>query len=339
MRKSIWNRQIRQKVWATLLGALGLVLLLTGCRTSQPRMYRVGIICGSEFFLPVVEGFKAKMAEYGYVEGKNITYTIPAPDPRPAEQRRMAEEFVASGVDLILAVPSEPAIEAKQVTQGIDIPVVFAYAGIEDGSLITDSRQPGGNITGVRFPGPEQIAKRLEILVEIVPQARRVWIGYQRDYPNTEPALAALRPLASSLNVTLVEVPALTVEELRADLAARAAAEDIGIDAIILMPDILNHSPEGWAEIKTFAREHKVPIGGSFLYTVEEGALFGNCNDLFKVGELAAVPADKILRGTPAGTIPVLTPNDELYVNLRVAQDLGIQIPDHLLAQAVQVVR
>ncbi len=322
-----------------LLITVALVLLLVNCQPSQPKMYRVGIICGSEFFLPVVEGFKAKMAEYGYVEGKNITYAIPAPDPRPAEQRRIAEQFVAEGVDLILAVPTEPAVAAKIATQGTNIPVVFAYAGIEDGSLITDSRQPGGNITGVRFPGPEQIAKRLEILVEAIPRVRRVWIGYHKEYPNTAPVLAALRPLASSLNVTLVEVPALTVEELRADLDARAAADDIGVDGIILMPDILNHSPEGWAVINRFAKKHRVPIGGSFLYTVEDGALFGNCNDLFRVGELAAFPADQILRGVPPSTIPVLTPNDELYVNLRAAYEVGIQMPEHLVAQAVRVIR
>jgi len=200
-------------------------------------------------------------------------------------------------------------------------------------------REPGGNTSGVRFPGPEQISKRLEILLEIAPQVKRVWIGYDKNYLNTAPALEALRPLAASLGVTLVEVPAASIADLEADLSARAASGDVGIDAIILMPDIFNHSPDGWGLISTFAAEHDVILGGSFLYTVEQGAVFGNANDLYKVGEQAAPIADKILRGTPAGTIPVVTPEQELWINYKVAQELGLTVPESLLGMAAEIIR
>lgn len=323
------------------LGILVVIVLapLLGACAPKPKTYQVGILCGSDAFLEVVNGFKAGMANLGYIEGKNVIYDVQALNADPVGEQRAAEQFVANKVDLIFAVPTEPALAAQAATRGTNIPIVFAYAGIENSGLVNSVREPGGNITGVRFPGPEQLSKRLEIMLELAPQVRRLWIGYHKNYPNTGPALEALRPLAASRGVTLVEVPATTVEELEADLASRATKEDIGIDAIMLMPDILNHSPAGWELIRTFAAQHRVLLAGSFPYTVEQGAVFGNANDLVKVGELSAPLADKILKGTPAGTIPVVTPEQELYINYKVAQELGLTVPQSLLGQAAKIIR
>ena len=155
-------------------------------------------------------------------------------------------------------------------------------------------RKPGRNTTGLRFPGPETISKRLELLLEFLPWVKRVWIGYDKNYPNTAATLETLRPLSVSKGITLIEVPAESIEDIKADLAHREKRKDMGLDAIILMPDTFNHSPAGWGVIRTFAAEHKIPICGSFLYTVEQGALFGNANDIFKAGELIATLAKKI---------------------------------------------
>ena len=252
----------------------------------------------------------------------------------------IAEKFVEDKVDLIFTSGSTPAaLAAKAATQGTDIPVVFAYATTEESGLIESVREPGGNITGVRYPGHEMMIKRLEILREIAPEAKRVWIGYDINNPNTAAALETLHSAVPSLGVTLVEVPATTMEEIEADLAARAAADDLGLDAIILMPDGFNHAPDGFAMLSQFAAEHKVPLGGSFPFTVEAGAVFGNANDLIKVGELAAPIADKVLKGTPAGEIPVLTPEQDIWINYKVAQDLGLTIPESLLSQATEIIR
>lgn len=306
---------------------------------ENAKIYKIGILSGTDAFLPIADGFKAKMTELGYAEGKNIVYDIQKTNADPAGEERAAKKFVDDKADLIFTYPTEPTVTAKEVTRGTNIPVVFAYAGVEGSTLVNSVREPGGSITGVRFPGPEQISKRLEILLEIAPSVKRVWIGYDKNYPNTAPALAALRPLALSKNVTLVEVPAATMEELKADIEARNKSADIGMDAIILMPDIFNHHPDGWAVINKFAAEHKLPLGGSFLYTVEQGAVFGNANDLVKVGNLAAPLADKILKGTPAGTIPVVTPEQDLWINYKRAQELGLAVPEDLLNRANKIIR
>jgi putative ABC transport system substrate-binding protein len=300
----------------------------------------VGIIRGEGAFAVIAEGFKAEMAELGYVEGENITYDAPDAGADMSGAQSIAEQFVADEVDLIFVAGSTPgALVAKAATQGTDIPVVFTYAVTEGTGLIESVREPGGNITGVRYPGHEMMIKRLEVLLEIAPEVERVWIGYDVNNPNTAAALETLRPAAASMGLTLVEAAATTPAELAADLAARAAADDIGMDAMILMPDGFNHTTDGLAMLTQFAAEHRVPLGGSLLYTVQAGAVFGNANDLIKVGALAAPLADKVLKGTPAGTIPVVTPDQDLYINYRVAQDLGLTVPEDLLNMATEIIR
>jgi putative ABC transport system substrate-binding protein len=333
--RSAIHATIARIILVTMVGGL----LLSACGADEPQVYRVGILSGTDDFLVIAEGFKAGMAKLGYVEGENIVYDMQQLNADPAGQLQAAEKFVDDKVDLIFSFPTEASVAAKTSVEGTDIPIVFAYAGTEDSTLVESVRNPGGNITGVRYPGPEQINKRVELLLEIVPEVKRIWIGYDKNYPTAAPTLEVLRPLAAANGVTLVEAPVATIDEMAADLAARAESDDLGMDAIILMPDTFNHSPDGWGVISTFAAEHKVPLAGSFLYTVEGGAVFGNANDLFKVGELAAPLADKILRGTSAGEIPVVTPDQDLWINYKVAQELGVEVPESLLGQALEVIR
>jgi putative ABC transport system substrate-binding protein len=314
-----------------------LSLLLSGC-AQKPKVYRVGILSGQSSFAAIGDGFKAKMTELGYVENQNITYIVQAPSADMADKQRLAKQLVDDKVDLIFAFPALETTAARAATQGTNTPVVFGYAQVEGTNLVKSVREPGGNMTGVRYPGPELISRRIEILHEIAPQVKRVWIGYDKNSANIPPAIEALRPTASSLGMTLVEVPVTTLEELQADLAARAKSADLGLDAILAMPDSLNTSSAGTAMLSKFAAEHQVPMAGGLASQVQ-GALFVNGTNFTNVGELAASLADKILKGTPAGTIPVLSPEQELTINYKVAQGLGLTVPEGLLKQAVTIIR
>lgn len=330
------------KCWSVvLLGAMVLSVLMGGCGAEEPVVYRVGILDVPGSFITIADAFKAQMTELGYIEGENIVYDyleVPL-TATPEEAQAIAQEFVDDGVDMIFAFPTPPTIAAHAAVQGTDIPVVFAMSSLEGLNLIESVSEPGGNMTGVRYPGPEMISKRVEILIEMAPQVKRVWIGYDQNHPNTAPSLEVLRPAASTLGLTLVEVPADTLEELEADLAARTASADLGLDAIVTMHDGFNQGPDGYAMLSNFAAEHKIPLAGGTLSTVEQGAIFGNSPDLENVGQLAAPLADKILKGTPAGTIPVVTPEQDLYINYKVAQELGLTVPEGLLNQATEIIR
>jgi putative ABC transport system substrate-binding protein len=324
---------------AVLVLVVVMGLLVSGCGAPKPKVYHVGILSGTSDFLPIGDGFRAKMTELGYIEGKNIVYDVQNADADPVALERMAKKFVDDKVDLIFTIATEATVAAKTATQGTNVPIIFAYAGLDGTNLVKSVREPGGNITGVRYPGTVQIVTRLELLIEMAPWVKRVWIGYDTVHPNATPTLAALRPFAVSKGITLVEVPATAMKDFETDLTARAKLADPGVDAMLLMPDGFNHSPEGWEYIKTFAAERKVPLAGSFLYTVEQGAVFGNADDFVKMGQLAAPLAVKVLNGTQAGTIPLVTPEQNLYINYKVAQELGLTVPEGLLSQAAEIIR
>jgi putative ABC transport system substrate-binding protein len=200
-------------------------------------------------------------------------------------------------------------------------------------------RAPGGNLSGTRFPGPDLIVRRFEFLMEIDPGIQNLYIPYDQNYPNCAPALEALRPVAESSNVRLVELPITALDEVQADLQARAAAEDIGMDAILLMPELLMQSPDGWAMINTFAVDHNLPLVGSSDKTLAIGSLLTYNVNPVESGALAATIADKILRGTPAGTIPIITPEAYLRINYTLAQELGLTVPEGLLQMATEIIR
>lgn len=325
--------------WLRLFFTITLsALLVCGCPPKIDRRHIVAL-SSTPAFQAIFEGFKTQMEALGYREGVNVSFDFHHIHPSSMTPQSLAS-LVGPKADLIFAFPTEAAIAAKEAAYQISgAPVVFAYAGIEGSGLVESVRKPGDNITGVRFPGPEMIGKRLEILHGIAPHAKRVWIGYDKDYPNNKPALAVLRPLADLMGMDLVEVPVGSIEEIADDLEQREGTAHPGVDAILLMPDTYVHSPEGWRLIREFAAKDNLPIAGSFLYTVEEGAVFGNANDLFVVGQLAAPLAAKIFDGIPAGTIPVVTPEQDLYINYKRAGELGIDLPEGLLRQAKVILR
>lgn len=323
-----------------LFALLVAVLLLGGCSAeASPKVYRVGILSGLDFFANTADGFKARMTELGYVEGQNITYDMQKTNFDMAAYKRILQKFAADKVDLILVFPTEASIEAKAATQGTNVPVLFANANIEDTDLVKSVREPGGNITGVRFPGPDLAVKRFEILHELAPQAKRIWVPYQRGYPIVASQLEALRPVAEDAGVTLIEAPADNAAELEADLQGRAQSGDIGLDAILLIAEPLQTTPDAFAVIGKFAAEHKVPIGGTLIAMGGYGTIFGVSTDNVAVGKQAAPLADKIFKGIPAGTIPVASAESFLQINYKVAQELGVEVPEGLLSQADEIIR
>jgi putative ABC transport system substrate-binding protein len=115
--------------------------------------------------------------------------------------------------------------------------------------------------------------------------------------------------------------------------------KNIGIDAIYIMPEILTQTPEGFKLIISFANEHKIPVAGGMPYTTKHGALFSMSSDNVEMGELAAALADKIFKGTPAGSIMVVTPPAHLWLNYKAAEELGISISEGLLVRAEEIIR
>ncbi len=328
--------------WTTALICLVIVgLLLSGCSgVQQPKVYRVGILSGLNFVAVITDGFKARMTELGYVEGKNITYDVQKTDFDLAAYRKILNKFIEDKVDLIVVFPTEATMEAKAATQGTNIPVVFTFCLIEGMGIVKDVRAPGGNMTGVRFPGPDIALKRFEIMRELAPQAKRYYVPYQKGYPIVAPQLEIVRPAAEAAGITLIEAPVNNAAELQADLDARAKSSDLGMDVIFFLVEPLTVTPDAYAVVGKFAYEHKLPIGGALMSAEERySSIFGvNVNPVVS-GKLAAPLADKVLKGMAPGTIPVVSDESFFQINYRAAQDLGVTVPEGLLKQANEVIR
>jgi len=329
-----------QTAWVLLSCVIAITMLLSGCGQAQtPKIYRVGILSGFEFFYPAVDGFKAKMTELGYVEGENIVYDVQSAPVDIEAYRSIAEKFVADQVDLIFVFPTEASMEAKAATQDTNIPVIFdlAFTDVEGINLIDSIREPGGNITGVRFPSSEIASKRLQILLELAPDAKQVFVPYFEGYPNVPGQLDAIDTLAETAGVTLVKFGTTNPEELQAELDRQAASGEL--DAILLLAEPISATPAFFTLLGKYSYEQKIPIGGTMISIDGYSTIFGLLPEAYQTGEHAAVMADKIFNGTPAGTIPVVTAEGLFTISVPAAQELDVTLPDGLLKQADKILQ
>lgn len=310
------------------------------CRDKQEiKVYKVGILTSFAPMLDIAEGFKDKMTALGYKEGVNIVYDLQVKDADPDGEKLAVLKFIDDKVDLIFTFPTEASVTAHRLTRQTDIPVVFAMCGIEGNNLVENVRCPGGNITGVRFPGPDNTIKHLEFLLELKSSIKKVWVTYNPNYPNTPVILNMLRSEVSRKGITLIESPNTTAQEVQYDLESIAASGNIDIDAILLLPEALSQSPDACRVIIDFANKHSIPVGGGVPYTLDLGAIFCLLPDEFEMGQMAAPVAHKILNGTQAGSIPLVTPENHLWLNYKAARKLKLNVTEGLIARAYKVIR
>jgi putative tryptophan/tyrosine transport system substrate-binding protein len=331
-----------QMLWTLVALVIIAALVLSACGSAQQaKVYHVGILSGLDAFSPAVDGFKAKMAELGYVDGKNIIYDLQKTNVDMDAYTNIAKKFVADKVDMIFVFPTEATAVAKAVTQGTNIPVVFtlSFTDVKGIDLINSVREPGGNITGIRFPSVDIASKRLQFLLELVPNAKRILVPYLKDYPNVPGQIDVIGPQAQSAGVELIEFAAASPQDLQAEMDKRAAASEIGFDAILLIAEPLGITPPFYSILGKFSYEHKIPIGGALMEPDGNSSVFGLLPQAKVAGEQAALLADKIFKGTPAGTIPVGTSDSYFQINYKAAQALGVTVPEGLLKQANEVIR
>ena len=334
------TNKLTQKICAVILWTMVVTMVLGGC-AGQAKVYHVGILSGLDAFSPAVDGFKSKMTSLGYIEGKNITYDVQSSNVDTAAYKKFAQKFIAEKVDMIVAFPTEAAMEVKADTQGTNIPVVFllAFTDVSGVNLIDSIREPGGNITGMRFPSADIANKRLQILTEIIPNAKRIFVPYLKDYPNVPGQLDVIRPQAKANGIQLIEFAAASPQDLQTELDRRAALSDIGFDAILQIAEPLGITPAFYSILGNFSYAHKIPIGGALMDQNGHSSIFGLLPQANVAGEQSALIADKIFKGTPAGTIPVGTSDSYFQINFKAAQSFGLTVPDGLLRQADEVIR
>ena len=330
------------RIWALISCVMMAALLMSGCGQAQEsKVYRVGVLSGLDAFSPAIDGLKAKMTELGYVEGKNISYDVQKTNVDIEAYKSIAKKFVDDKVDMIFVFPTEASMEVKAATQGTNIPMVFAlsFTDVKGINLINSIREPGGNVTGVRFPSVDIASKRLDILLEMVPDAKQIFVPYLKGYPNVPGQLDAIRSQAQSRGISLIEFGATSPQDLQAELDSLVTPDGKTVDALLLIAEPLGLTPDFFTVLGKFSSEHQIPIGGAPMVVGDYASIFGLLPDAKTTGEQAALLADKVLKGTAAGTIPVTTADGYFLINYKAAQELGVNVPEGLLKQADEIIR
>lgn len=299
---------------------------------AQQRLPTVGVLNPRPLEMsmvarPVLEA----LAQLGYRDGKEIRIEYRSREGSGKGETTLARELVELKCDLILALGTESGARALR---GSAVPVVFFavdYDPLQKG-IVDNLRRPSGNMTGVYGPVLPLAAKKLEIALEVLPSARRLFVISDIDSADQ---LATLRAAASKRSVELF---AVEYERRPYDVAgAFTRARGAGVDGFIGLS-----SPGLATERATVAKQvasHKMPAFVGRTFMAEFGFVVAYTIDFAKAARQVAHVAVRVLRGAKPSDVAVEQAGDfELVVNLRVARTLGLKVPYSVLARATQLI-
>lgn len=319
-----------------ILIVAGLVMIKNNDKNSPSgKIYKVGILNGLATFNESVNGFEQGMSSLGYVKGKTIDYDVQVKGLSGNEAT--FKRFIADKDNLVVVFPTEPTQEAEEFLKGSGIPIVSLDSTVEGTNIVNSILQPGRNMTGVRYPGPEDSVERLDVLHEIDPSANKILVAYLKDYPNVPAQLAAVQAEAAKLDITIIPQPIAAGGA--ASYVTSLSATNPGFDAIIGLAEPFTSTPAMNGPLYNFANQNNIPIVGSYVNNDNTGPVAAVAPNSYTIGQMGATLADKIFKGWAAGSLPILTPMSNLAVNLKVASSLGITPDTGLLSTATQIIR
>jgi putative tryptophan/tyrosine transport system substrate-binding protein len=317
------------------IAGLGAAAWPLAARAQQPAKPVVGFLTNStESSLREVHAeFLHGLREQGFVEGRNVEVSRHAEsqeDRLPA----LAADLVQRRVAAIFVVPNVGfARIAKNATA--TIPIVFAAGGDPVASgLVANLNRPGGNVTGATFLTIRLVAKRLEILHQIVPTATAIGYLINPNNPQLEAESHELEAAARSLGVRVVAAKASTADEI-ALAVARLTEQKVG--AMLPAADTL-FAVQG-EMLVALADRDALPTIYISPWWVRVGGLVSYGGDPSEADRIAGTYVGRILKGEKPSDLPVQqTTRVEMSVNLRTAKALGLTIPLPLLALADEVI-
>jgi putative ABC transport system substrate-binding protein len=280
------------------------------------------------------QAFRTGLRELGYVEETDVAIDWWYGSGSYEGLAAAVADLATRKPDIIVVESTAAAIAAKRATS--TIPIVMALVADPVGSgLVASLARPGGNATGLTNQTTELMRKRLHIVREALPKAKRVAVLWNQDTPPHRKALQELEAAAKELQLELRPVQARSEAELGVALATIARMD---ADALVAL-DGPFFTANGSTILRAAARA-RVPVFAGYKPLAPQGILIiysAPVKDLF---HRAAGYVDKILRGASPANLPVEQPTKfELVVNLKAARTLGISIPQSLLLQADEVIQ
>lgn len=276
-----------------------------------------------------LKALRAGLQHFGYSEGRNVRLDIRSADGDAGRLSREAAALVAAKVDVIVAYQTPAASAAKQATR--DIPIVFGAAGDPVGTgLVASYANPAGNLTGTTAGAVEVAGKMVELIRELLPQARRFAALANANDLFTKPYLSEITRVATIVNLELDPVLVNPSEPLDAAFERMSAnrAEAVTIQGSLVRKDAVD-----------LANKHLLPSVGSSPALARLGGLMCYSADFNAMMRETAGYIDKILKGANPADLPVTFPSAfEMILNLKTAKMLGLSVPESFMQRANEVI-
>jgi putative tryptophan/tyrosine transport system substrate-binding protein len=321
---------MRRRELMLLLG--GMMTLPQMLRAEQKTMPVIGFLSSVSTGLaaPHVVAFRQGLSETGYVEGENVAIESRWAEGHPDRLPALAADLVGRRVDVIAAGGDTAVLAATGATSTIPI-VFFSGADPVATGLVQSLARPGGNLTGFSIFVAELMPKRLELLSELVPQAKV--IGLLVNDPNAERLIGDLWEAARVKGLQLQVLRASTESEIDGTFASLA---QLSAGGLVVTPNALFVRLR--EQVVALASRHAVPA----IYPQREFAAAGGLitygTSLTDTYRQLGIYVGEILNGAKPADLPVQQPTTfELVVNLKTANALGLTVPPSILARANEV--
>jgi putative tryptophan/tyrosine transport system substrate-binding protein len=322
-----------RRQFITLLGGAAFAWPLAA-RAQQPtkKMPRIGwLVTGSPAsYRFSLAAFREGLRALNYVEGENITIEYRWAHGDVGRLSELAKELVQQKVDIILAGGSIAAKAAKDATVVIPIVAAGAGEGLVDWGLVKSLARPGGNVTGFMATFAKTASKRVQIMKEIIPNAKQAAI-----LVNQNPSeLGEIKESASALQLVFTVYEPRTLADLDAALVAIAK---LNPDMLVVLNDPFMFSHR--KRVADAAGRASLPTIYGFREFVDDGGLISYGPSISDTYRRAAGYIDNILKGANPADLPVQLPTKfELIIRLKAAKALHLTIPDTLLSSADEVI-
>ena len=333
---------MKKKVLAVVLGMSMVVAMMTGCGASKEtsdnansaeKTYTIGISQFAEHgsLDNCREGFIEGLKEEGLKEGKNLKIVTNNADADTGTAAQIADQFVADKVDMICAIATPSAQAAYNAAMETDIPVVYtAVTNPVAAELANDDKSPVGNVTGTSDELP--VEAQLKMIREILPDAKTIGILYTTSEANSVYSIEQYEKLADKYGFKIEKTGITNTSEIQL-----AASDLLGkVDCLTNLTD--NTVVSALPTVLGLANEKGIPVFGSEIEQVKLGCLAAEGIEYTQLGKDTGKMAAKILKGEASASEMdyELITESSLYVNEKVAENLGITVPDTMKERAVE---
>jgi len=322
-----------RREFLTLLG--GAVVAWPLAARAQQATQVVGLLTAINLPDWATNAIRAGLGETGYAEGRNLAIIARSAEGHFDRLPALAADLVNRNVAVILATSSPvPARAAKAATT--TIPVVFAYGGdpVADG-LVDSLNRPGGNVTGATFISVALIAKRMEMLHQLVPEVRDVALLVNPRGTLAEQQIAEARAAAQNLGQNLHVINTTSEAELD---AAFVNMIQLKLGAFVVSTDPF-FGFFARDRLAALSRRYKIPGMYNGSDEIVSGGLISYGPTKADTWRQAAIYVGRILKGEKPPDLPVMQPAKfEMVINLKTARELGLTIPPTLLGLADEVI-